>query len=162
MPILRSVRVKRLSPKDLLMLIRTKGKLDLIWRTAHSMLRKVKFHKGQLISKWFLGSSISSKKWTKEFDFTTMRPQVDLFSFIFWRKSTTPKNHFKINWPLAFPGCILYIFWFHFSLLFLLDFFQKQVTRLFYKLQSQWIESRVNRHSFILLLQSKTSYSIIL
>ena len=27
--------------------------------------------KGQLISKWFLGSSISSKKRTSEFDFTT-------------------------------------------------------------------------------------------
>ena len=29
--------------------------------------------KGQLISKWFLGSSISSKKRTNEFVFTTMR-----------------------------------------------------------------------------------------
>ena len=46
-------------------------------------------------------SSISSKKRTKEFDFTTMIPQVDLFSFIFWRKSKTPKNHFEINYPLA-------------------------------------------------------------
>ena len=52
--------------------------------------------KGQFISKWFLGSSISSKKRTKEFDFTTMIPQVDLFSFVFWRKSKTPKNHFEI------------------------------------------------------------------
>ena len=39
-------------------------------------------NKGQLISKWFFGSSISSKKRTKEFNFTTMIPQVDLFSFI--------------------------------------------------------------------------------
>ena len=23
-----------------------------------------------------------------------------MFSFVFWRKSMTPKNHFKINWPL--------------------------------------------------------------
>ena len=46
------------------------------------------------------GSSISSKEWTNKFDFTTMIPQVDLFSFVFWRKSTTPKNHFEINWPL--------------------------------------------------------------
>jgi hypothetical protein len=53
--------------------------------------------KGQLISKWFLGSSISSKKRTNEFNFTTMIPQVDLFSFVFWRKLTTPKNHFEIN-----------------------------------------------------------------
>ena len=28
--------------------------------------------KGQLISKWFLGASISSKKQMNEFDFTTM------------------------------------------------------------------------------------------
>ena len=53
--------------------------------------------KGQLISKWFLGSSISSKKRTNKFDFTTMIPQVDLFSFVFWRKSMTPKKHFEIN-----------------------------------------------------------------
>ena len=46
-------------------------------------------------------SSISSIKWTKEFDFTTMIPQVDLFLFVFWRKSTTQKNHFEINWPLV-------------------------------------------------------------
>ena len=35
--------------------------------------------KGQLISKWFLGSSIFSRKRTNVFDFTTMIPQVDLF-----------------------------------------------------------------------------------
>ena len=39
-------------------------------------------------------------KRTKEFDFTTMTPQVDLFSLVFWRKSKTPKNHFEIIWPL--------------------------------------------------------------
>ena len=59
--------------------------------------------KGQIISKCFLVSSISSKKRTKEFDFTTMIPQVDLFSFVFWRKSKTPKNHFEIIWPLPVP-----------------------------------------------------------
>ena len=42
--------------------------------------------KGQLISKGVLMSSISSKKRTKEFDFTIMIPQIDLFSFVFWRK----------------------------------------------------------------------------
>jgi len=52
--------------------------------------------KGQLISKGVLMSAISSKKRTKEFDFTTMIPQIDLFSFVFWRKSKTPKNHFEI------------------------------------------------------------------
>ena len=55
--------------------------------------------KRQLISKRFLGSSISSKKRTNELDFSTMIPQVDLFLFVFWRKLTTPKNHFEINWP---------------------------------------------------------------
>ena len=45
--------------------------------------------KGQLISKEVLMSSIFSKKRTKEFDFTTMIPQVDLFSFVYWRKSKT-------------------------------------------------------------------------
>ena len=29
-----------------------------------------------------------------------MKPQVYLFSFVFWRKLKTPKRHFKINWPL--------------------------------------------------------------
>ena len=29
--------------------------------------------------------------------------QVDLFSFVFWRKSTTQKTHFEINWPLIQP-----------------------------------------------------------
>ena len=47
--------------------------------------------KGQLISKWFFGSSISSKKRTNKFDSTTMMPQVDLFLFVFWRKLITPK-----------------------------------------------------------------------
>ena len=42
----------------------------------------------------------SSKKRTNEFDFTTMIPQVDLFSFVFWKKLKTPKRHFEINWPL--------------------------------------------------------------
>ena len=70
--------------------------------------------KGQLISKWFLGSSISSKKRTNKFDFTTMIPQVDLFSFVFWRKSTTSKNLFEINWPLR-PPSKKYILIRHFS-----------------------------------------------
>ena len=42
-----------------------------------------------------MGSLISSKNRTNEFDFTTMIPKVDLFSFVFWRKSTTPKNPVK-------------------------------------------------------------------
>ena len=52
--------------------------------------------KGQLVWKWFLGSLIFSKRRMNEFDFTT--------SFVFWRKLTTPKNHFQINWPLNCIG----------------------------------------------------------
>ena len=58
--------------------------------------------KGQTKSKWFFRAKVSSKKWIKEFYFTTMEPQVDLFSFVFWRKLKTPKRLFEINWPL--PG----------------------------------------------------------
>ena len=36
-----------------------------------------------------------------EFNFTTMIPQVDLSSFVFWKKLKTPKRHFEINCPLA-------------------------------------------------------------
>ena len=39
----------------------------------------------------------SSKKRTNEFDFTTMIPQVDLFTFVFWKKLKTLKGHFEIN-----------------------------------------------------------------
>ena len=33
----------------------------------------------------------------EQFYFTTMKPQVDLFSFVFLRKLKTPKGHFEIN-----------------------------------------------------------------
>ena len=58
-----------------------------------------KFHanKGQVISKWFLGSSISSKKRTK-----TRRIVVKMNSFVrFLDEIDDPKNHFEINWPLV-------------------------------------------------------------
>ena len=45
----------------------------------------------------------SSKKRTNEFYFTTIKLQVDLFSFVFWKKLKTPKRQFEINWPLAVP-----------------------------------------------------------
>ena len=51
--------------------------------------------KGQLISKYFF--QVIDFLTKNNFDFTTMIPQVDLFSFVFWRESTTPKNHFEIN-----------------------------------------------------------------
>jgi hypothetical protein len=57
-------------------------------------------HKGQIISKGFLMSSISSKKQTKEFDFTNMIPQVDWFSFFSEEIEDTKKpfrNHLTFN-----------------------------------------------------------------
>jgi hypothetical protein len=72
----------------------------MIWKT-------VKIH---LISKGL--SSILPKNERKKSDFTTMILQVDLFSFIFWEKLKTPKNHFEINWPLM--GVTLHwISWIH-------------------------------------------------
>ena len=53
--------------------------------------------KGQLISKGVLMSLISSKKRMKEFDFTTMIPQIDLFSFVFCRTSKTSKPLSKVT-----------------------------------------------------------------
>ena len=37
---------------------------------------------------------------SKTFDFTTMVPQVELFSFVFWENWRHLKRHFEINWPL--------------------------------------------------------------
>ena len=56
--------------------------------------------KGQLISKCLFGIFNSPKKRTNKFDFTTLVPQVELFSFIFWENWKTPKRHFEINWHL--------------------------------------------------------------
>ena len=33
-----------------------------------------------------------------------MMPQVDLFLFVFWKNSKTPKEHFEINLPLKAPN----------------------------------------------------------
>ena len=55
------------------------------------------FYKGQLISKGLFGILNSLKKRAKKIDFTTVIPQVDLFSFIFWKKLKTAKRHFEIN-----------------------------------------------------------------
>ena len=50
----------------------------------------------------FLGSPIFSKKRTNNSTLLLWYvPQVDLFLFVFWRKLTTPRNHFEINWPLV-------------------------------------------------------------
>ena len=52
-------------------------------------------YKGQIILKGFLMSLISSKKRTKEFDFTTMIPQVDLFLFGFFEETEDSKKIFR-------------------------------------------------------------------
>ena len=52
---------------------------------------------------FFQNWTFPPKKRTNEFYFTTMKPQVNLFSFILWRKLKTPKRHSEINWPL--DGC---------------------------------------------------------
>ena len=57
--------------------------------------------KGQVISKSIFVIFNSPKKQPKKFDFTTMAPQVELFSFVFWRRFKTPKRHSEINWPLV-------------------------------------------------------------
>ena len=62
--------------------------------------------KGQLISKCLFDIFNSPKKRTKKFDFTTMVPQVELFSFVFWENW----RHFKINWPLNGLGVFFYYF----------------------------------------------------
>ena len=71
----------------------------IVQQTKHfnggSTWKSCKGLKGQIILKGFLMSSISSKKRTKKFDFTAMIPQVDLFSFVFWRKPKTTKKPFR-------------------------------------------------------------------
>ena len=57
--------------------------------------------KGQKKLQWFFQADVSSKKQTNEFYFTTMKPQVYLFWFVFWRKLKTPIRYFEIIWPLV-------------------------------------------------------------
>ena len=51
--------------------------------------------KGQFISKGLFGILNSSKKQMKEFDLTTIIPQVDLFSFVFWKYLEHTKKTFR-------------------------------------------------------------------
>ena len=53
--------------------------------------------KGQLISKELFDILKSSKKPRKIFDLTTIIPQLDLFSFVFWKNLKTPNRHFEID-----------------------------------------------------------------
>ena len=43
----------------------------------------------------FFKQTFPPKKWTNIFCFTTMKPQVDLFLFIFWRKLNSLKRHLE-------------------------------------------------------------------
>ena len=54
----------------------------------------------------FIQASIASQKRTHEFNFTTMTPQVDLFSFVFGKKLKKTKRHFKINWHCVTKKCM--------------------------------------------------------
>ena len=53
--------------------------------------------KGQLISKWFFGVIDFLQRTNKRIRLFTMTPQVDLFSFVFWRKLATPKTILKLT-----------------------------------------------------------------
>ena len=101
--------------------------------------------KGQTKLKRFFQADISSKKRTNEFYFTTMKPQVDLFSFVFWRKLKTPKRHFEIIWPLIKKS-----FWSYRSLNFEMSFWclqfhpkneQKQVNLRFHSSKAEFVRS---------------------
>ena len=70
-----------------------------VFSQCHSLETLILWHlsKGQTNSKWFFQANVSSKKQTNEFCFTTMKPQVDLFFFVFLRKLKTQKKTFQ-NW----------------------------------------------------------------
>ena len=53
--------------------------------------------KGQLISKGLFGMLNSSKNITKKMDPTTMKPQIELFSFVFLEELKTQRIPFEIN-----------------------------------------------------------------
>ena len=53
--------------------------------------------KRQLISKCLLDIFNSPKKGTKKIKFTTMVPQVELFSFVFWENSRQQKDISKLT-----------------------------------------------------------------
>ena len=58
---------------------------------------KAKDAKGQLILKPFFGYLQFFQRTNKKIDLTTMAPQVELFSFVFWKKVKTPKNISKLT-----------------------------------------------------------------
>ena len=80
------------------------------------------------------------QKWTNEFYFTTMKPQVDLFSFVFWRKLKTPKRHFKIIWPLEIDAMIKRVsnekYWVYFLALMIFFSTFTSLSFMYYKKES--------------------------
>jgi hypothetical protein len=67
----------------------TKWNTYLLWQWINQVTAlKCLSSKGQLISKC-------------PFNLTTMIPQVELYSFVFWKILKTPKRQFEINWPLS-------------------------------------------------------------
>ena len=62
--------------------------------TAHHTKNQAK---GQFISKCLFGIFNSPKKRMKKFNFTTMVPQVDLFSFMFWENRRHQKDISKLT-----------------------------------------------------------------
>jgi hypothetical protein len=69
-----------------------------IWRNLPPSLTLLSYFttKGQLILKCLFDFFNSPEKWTKKFDFTTMVPQVELFSFIFWENWRHQKDISKL------------------------------------------------------------------
>ena len=53
--------------------------------------------KGQLISKGIFGILNPPKKWMKKFNFTTIVPQIESFSFIFWENWIQQKDISKLT-----------------------------------------------------------------
>ena len=84
----------------------TLSTVNYFWYFSQAWFQLKNSGKGQTQAKQFFRADISPKQRTNEFYSTTMKPQVDFFSFVFWRKLRTPKRHFEINWPLQLLGIL--------------------------------------------------------
>ena len=68
------------------------SEIEKVWHELHVTGQSWGLPKGQLILKWFWGVIDFLQKTNERIQLIAMITQVDLFSFVFWRKSTTPKN----------------------------------------------------------------------
>ena len=69
--------------------------------------------KGQKMSKWFFSSRcFLQKKQTKEFNFTTMKPQVDLFLFVFLEEIEDTKKTFRNHLTFKTQRLQSFVVWF--------------------------------------------------